>query len=105
MARNGADVLSKKNSKLEAFLRRNLDLDSVERIRATESCIVCSEREDKAFKYVVLSDEWLYLKQLSFLQHFASLFKNIDLCIVGFTVRDLIPNIICNLMYSVFAVE
>ena len=63
MARNGADVLSKKNSKLQAFLKRNLDADTFERVRASDSCIVCSEKEDKAFKFVVLSDEWVYLTE------------------------------------------
>ena len=63
MARNGAEVLKKKNTKLEAYLKRNLDADTFERIRASEACIVCSEKEDKAFKFVVLSDEWLYLSE------------------------------------------
>ena len=63
MARNGGDVLGKKNSKLEAFLKRNLDVDTYERIRAHEHCIVCSEKEDKAFKFVLLSDEWIYLTE------------------------------------------
>lgn len=63
MARYGSEPALKKDSKLEAFLKRNLDVSCAERIRASESCIVCSEREDKAFKYVVLSDEWLYLAE------------------------------------------
>jgi hypothetical protein len=63
MAHYNPDSLLKKNSKLEAFLKRNLDVECVERIRASDACIVCSERDDKAFKYVVLSDEWLYLAE------------------------------------------
>ncbi|ELT94906.1 hypothetical protein CAPTEDRAFT_101660 [Capitella teleta] len=63
MANTGLDLLLKMNNKLEAFLKRNLDVDCVERIRTYEACIVCSERDDKAFKYVVLSDEWLYLAE------------------------------------------
>lgn len=63
MARNGGDVLTKKNSKLESFLKRNLDVDTFERIRTHEACIVCSEKEDKVFKFVVLSDERIYLTE------------------------------------------
>ncbi len=63
MARNGAEVLVKRNSKLEAFLKRNLDVDTFNRVRCHESCIVCSDTEDKAFKFVVLSDEWIYLTE------------------------------------------
>jgi hypothetical protein len=63
MARNGTDQIVKKNSKLEAFLKRNLDVDTYEKIRGHDSCIVCSEKEDKAFKYIVLTDEWLYLTE------------------------------------------
>ena len=63
MARNAADVLIKKNSKLESFLKKNLDADTFEKIRAYDSCIVCSEKEDKAFKYVVISDVWVYLTE------------------------------------------
>jgi len=40
---------------------RALDLNGYEHIRAHESCIVCSEKENKAFKYVVLCDCWISL--------------------------------------------
>lgn len=63
MAGNGNDTLVKRNSKLEAFLQRHMDEDTFERIRAHEPCIVCSKREDKAFKFVILSDEWIYLTE------------------------------------------
>ena len=63
MARSVSDVLTKKNSKLEAFLKRNLDVDTFERIRTHEACIVCSEKENKVFKFVVLSDERIYLTE------------------------------------------
>ncbi|KAK2165460.1 hypothetical protein NP493_1364g00030 [Ridgeia piscesae] len=63
MARNGSDVLTKKYSKLESFLKRNLDVDTFERIRTHEACIVCSEKEDKVYKFVVLSDERIYLTE------------------------------------------
>ena len=55
--------MQKKNSKLESFLYRSLSEDKYERIRGYESCIVVSERENKAFKYVVLGDEWIYLTE------------------------------------------
>ena len=63
MARNGADAFVKRNSKLEAFLKRNVDEDTFERLRAHEPCVVCSKKEDKAFKFVVISDEWIYLTE------------------------------------------
>ena len=62
MARE-ASSLVKRNGNLEAFLARQLDRDQYERIRSHESCIVCSEKEKKAFKFVILSDEWIYLSE------------------------------------------
>lgn len=55
--------MQKKNSKLESFLYRKLPEHRYERIRGYESCIVVSEKENKAFKYVVLGDEWIYLTE------------------------------------------
>ncbi|XP_060581640.1 uncharacterized protein C12orf56-like [Ruditapes philippinarum] len=55
--------MQKKNSKLESFLFRKLPEHRYERIRGYESCIVVSERENKAFKYVILGDEWIYLTE------------------------------------------
>lgn len=63
MARSSADLLTKTNSKLESFLKRAVSEETYERIRAYESCIVVSERENKAFKYIVLGDEWIYLTE------------------------------------------
>lgn len=63
MARGGADVLFKKNNKLESYLKRSLTDETFERVRAYESCIVVSEKESKAFKYVILGDEWIYLTE------------------------------------------
>lgn len=37
--------------------------ETFERVRAYESCIVVSEKENKAFKYAVLGDEWIYLTE------------------------------------------
>ena len=55
--------MQKKNSKLETFLFHTLPDQKYERIRGYESCIVVSEKENKAFKYVVLGDEWIYLTE------------------------------------------
>ena len=63
MARNAGDVLVKRNSKLESFLKKNLDEDTFQRIRCHEACIVCSDTEDKAYKFVVLTDDWIYLTE------------------------------------------
>jgi len=63
MARGGAEALFKKNNKLESYLKRTLLDETFERVRAYESCIIVSEKENKAFKYVVLGDEWIYLTE------------------------------------------
>ena len=63
MARNAGDVLVKRNSKLESFLKKNLDEDTFQKIRYHEACIVCSDKEDKAYKFVVLTDDWIYLTE------------------------------------------
>ncbi|KAK7490608.1 hypothetical protein BaRGS_00018211 [Batillaria attramentaria] len=62
MARGSLDII-KKNSKLESFLQRSLTAETFDRVRGYESCICVSEKENKAFKYVVLSDEWIYLTE------------------------------------------
>jgi len=51
----------KSHDRLETFLKRALDFTTYERIRTHESCIVCSEKENKAFKFVILCDCWIYL--------------------------------------------
>mgnify|MGYP001793936708 CR=1 FL=1 len=63
MARFESDTLTKKSSKFENFLKKNLDEHSFDRIRAYEACIICSAKESKGFKFVVLSDECLYLTE------------------------------------------
>jgi len=60
MAKANKDV-RKCHDRLETFLRRALDFDTYERIRAHESCIVSSEKENMAFKFVILCDSWIYL--------------------------------------------
>ena len=63
MARSTAEALFKKNSKLESFLKKSMNDETFERVRAYESFIVVSEKENKAFKYAVLGDEWIYLTE------------------------------------------
>lgn len=70
-----AEEVRKRNFRLEAFLKRALDVDAYERIRTHDACIVCSERDTRAFKFVIISDEWIYLsenppKKLSPVIHF-----------------------------------
>ena len=62
MARRSQDIV-KINSKLEGFLQRSLTGETFDRVRGYESCICVSEKENKAFKYVILSDEWIYLTE------------------------------------------
>ncbi|KAK7101400.1 uncharacterized protein C12orf56-like [Littorina saxatilis] len=62
MARGSQDIV-KINSKLESFLHRSLTAETFDRVRGYESCICVSEKENKAFKYVILSDEWIYLTE------------------------------------------
>ncbi|RUS82665.1 hypothetical protein EGW08_009568, partial [Elysia chlorotica] len=59
----GNGELFQKNSKFESFLKRSISDEAFERVRAYESCIVISEKENKAFKYVVLTDEKIYLTE------------------------------------------
>ncbi|XP_033121696.1 uncharacterized protein C12orf56-like isoform X2 [Anneissia japonica] len=65
MARNGLAIVSKRNLKLENFLKVNLAQDVFDRIQAYEACIVNSAKEKKAlkFKYAVLGDERLYITE------------------------------------------
>ncbi|XP_022378033.1 uncharacterized protein C12orf56 homolog isoform X2 [Enhydra lutris kenyoni] len=51
------------NSRLDAFLRRQLPPEVYDAIRAYEPCIVVSESEKHALKYVVLSDRLIYLTE------------------------------------------
>ncbi|XP_013064810.2 uncharacterized protein C12orf56-like isoform X1 [Biomphalaria glabrata] len=55
--------LYKKDSKFESFLKRSFSDEAFERVRAYESCVISSEKESKAFKFIVLSDERLYLTE------------------------------------------
>ncbi|KAK6177718.1 hypothetical protein SNE40_015764 [Patella caerulea] len=63
MARGNQDLLVKKNSKLESFLKRAITEEKYERIRAYESCIVVSEKDNKSFKFVILGDDSIFLAE------------------------------------------
>lgn len=64
MARNGSDsLLSRRNIKLDSFLKRNTERTVYESIRAYEPCVVISESINKVFMHVVLSDERVYLTE------------------------------------------
>ncbi|KAM5287919.1 uncharacterized protein C12orf56 homolog [Ctenodactylus gundi] len=51
------------NSRLDAFLRRRLAPEVYDAVRAYEPCVVVSRSEKRACKYVVLSDQLLYLTE------------------------------------------
>ncbi|KAK1168750.1 hypothetical protein AOXY_G9608 [Acipenser oxyrinchus oxyrinchus] len=64
MARHDTQGFScKRNSKLDSFLKRNLEQRVYERVRACEACVVISETIKKVFMYVVLSDHCIYLTE------------------------------------------
>lgn len=51
------------NSRLDAFLRRQLPPEVYDAVHAYEPCIVVSDSEKHTFKYVVLSDRLIYLTE------------------------------------------
>lgn len=64
MAQNrSGSPLYRGNIKLDSFLRRNTDQAVYERIRSYEPCVVISETINKAYMYVVLSDERVFLTE------------------------------------------
>ncbi|XP_070557497.1 uncharacterized protein C12orf56-like isoform X2 [Ptychodera flava] len=63
MARNGIEALCRRNPKLDTFIKKKLPPSVYERIRAYEECIINSEKEKKAFKHVILSDECIYITE------------------------------------------
>ncbi|XP_058842400.1 uncharacterized protein C12orf56-like [Acipenser ruthenus] len=64
MARNDTQgFLCKINCKLDSFLKRNLEQNVYDRVRACEACVVISETVKKVFMYVVLSDHCIYLTE------------------------------------------
>ena len=64
MARTGSGtLLSRRNARLDSFLKRNTERTVYERIRAYEPCVVLSETINKVYMHVVLSDECVYLTE------------------------------------------
>ncbi|XP_059181486.1 uncharacterized protein C12orf56 homolog isoform X2 [Centropristis striata] len=64
MARTGSGaLLSRRNIKLDSFLKRNTDRGLYDRIRAYEPCVVISETVNKVYMHVVLSDERVYITE------------------------------------------
>ncbi|XP_048863033.1 uncharacterized protein C12orf56 homolog [Brienomyrus brachyistius] len=64
MARSDrGDLLCRRNSKLESFLKRSTERRFYERIRAYEPCIVISPKISKVFMHAVLNDESVYLAE------------------------------------------
>lgn len=99
MARGNADVLFKKNSKLESFLKRTLPEEAFERVRGYEACIIVTEKENKGFKYCVLDDEYIYQaenppKNREDLQVMVPLKEIISVDLV--IIRNLISELLCN---------
>uniref|UniRef100_A0A3Q3IHU9 Uncharacterized protein n=1 Tax=Monopterus albus TaxID=43700 RepID=A0A3Q3IHU9_MONAL len=54
---------SRRNIKLESFLKRNTERDVFERIRTYEPCVVIAEPLNKVYMHVVLTDEQVYLTE------------------------------------------
>ncbi|KAM9760730.1 uncharacterized protein C12orf56 homolog isoform 2-T2 [Dama dama] len=54
---------ARKNSRLDAFLRRHLLPEVYDAVRAYELCIVVSDSEKHTVKYVVLTDRLIYLTE------------------------------------------
>ncbi|XP_031796776.1 uncharacterized protein C12orf56 homolog isoform X2 [Sarcophilus harrisii] len=53
----------RRNSRLDYFLKRHLRQEVYDAIRTYELCIVVSDTEHKTFKYVVLSDKFIYVTE------------------------------------------
>ena len=60
---SGLAEIGTKNSKFESFLKRTISDEAFERMRGYESCIIVSEKENRSFKFIVLSDEKIYLTE------------------------------------------
>ncbi|KAM4570389.1 uncharacterized protein C12orf56 homolog [Odontesthes bonariensis] len=64
MARiSSGTIFSRRNAKLDSFLKRNTERAVYERIRAYEPCVVVSESIHRVYMHVVLSDECVYLAE------------------------------------------
>ncbi|XP_078798261.1 uncharacterized protein C12orf56 homolog isoform X2 [Oryzias latipes] len=58
-------LLTRRNPRLDSFLKRNTDRELYERIRASEPCVVVSDSIHRVYMHVVLSDERVYLTEFS----------------------------------------
>ncbi|XP_024138207.1 uncharacterized protein C12orf56 homolog isoform X1 [Oryzias melastigma] len=66
MARTGSGtLLTRRNPRLDSFLKRNTERGVYERIRASEPCVVVSDRIHRVYMHVVLSDERVYVTEFS----------------------------------------
>ncbi|XP_061570408.1 uncharacterized protein C12orf56 homolog isoform X2 [Cololabis saira] len=64
MARTGGgSAQSRRNARLDSFLKRNTERAVYERIRAAEPCVVLSDSVNKVFMHAVLSDQCVYLTE------------------------------------------
>ncbi|XP_054974598.1 uncharacterized protein C12orf56 homolog [Sorex araneus] len=54
---------ARRSGRLDAFLRRHLPPATYDAVRACEPCVVVSDTERRALKYVVLSDRLIYLTE------------------------------------------
>ncbi|XP_015423237.1 PREDICTED: uncharacterized protein C12orf56 homolog [Myotis davidii] len=60
----GSGFPARTHSRLDAFLRRHLAPEVYDAVRAYEPCVVVSDSEKHAFRYLVLSDRLLYLTEV-----------------------------------------
>ncbi|KAF7229380.1 hypothetical protein G4P62_001090 [Nothobranchius furzeri] len=63
MARTGSLLPSRRNPRLDSFLKRNTERGVYARIRTYEPCVVVSDTISKVYMHVVLSDERVYLTE------------------------------------------
>ncbi|XP_019964843.2 uncharacterized protein C12orf56 homolog [Paralichthys olivaceus] len=56
-------LLSRRNIKLDSFLKRSMGRAVHERVRASEPCVVVSDAFNKVYMHAVLSDERVYLTE------------------------------------------
>ncbi|EDV29730.1 uncharacterized protein TRIADDRAFT_52430 [Trichoplax adhaerens] len=55
--------MAPKNHRVDAFLKRNLPPNEYETLRSFEPCVIVSDREKHVFRYIVLSNDNLYLTE------------------------------------------
>lgn len=57
------DEGQQKHQKVYSFLKRVLSQERYERIRAIEPCVIVANGFNKAFKFVILGDDRLYISE------------------------------------------